>query len=222
MRGDDLRPANAAEGAYLGLRGEILSGALKPEERLTEVALADKLGLSRTPVREAVNRLLIEGFLTRSPGEGLRVATLRADEIDQIFHIRQMLESYGARRAAIHATPEQIRELHRLAQRITDLTPQGSETDFDDMSEANAAFHRTIMQAADSPRLGSMLSLAVNLGLVLRTYRMYSPEDMARQARHHHEIAEAIAARDPGWAEAAMITHVQAAAAVARARNATG
>jgi DNA-binding GntR family transcriptional regulator len=90
------------------------------------------------------------------------------------------------------------------------------------ISEANAAFHRLVMKAANSPRLGAMLSLAVNLGLVLRTYRMYSERDIIRQNRHHHDIAEAIAAREPDWAEAAMSAHVHAAAAIARqflARN---
>ena len=61
------------------------------------------------------------------------------------------------------------------------------------------------------------MSLAINLGLVLRTYRMYDDHDMIRQSRHHHDIAEAISARDPDWAEAAMSSHVLAAAAVARA-----
>lgn len=219
MRGEDDRPASAADSAYLRLRAEILSGDLAPDERLTEVALADRLGISRTPVREAVKRLLIEGFVTRAPGEGLRVTALRSDEVDQIFRIRLMLESYGARRAAEHASAAEIAELHRLADIITAHSPPASDEDHEVMSEANAAFHRTIMQAARSPRLGSMLSLAVNLGLVLRTYRMYSPHDMARQARHHHDIAEAISARDPDWAEAAMSAHVLAAAAIARRHN---
>ena len=185
--------------------------------RLTEVTLADRLNMSRTPVREAVKRLLIEGFLTRAPGEGLRVTGLEPDEVQQIFQIRLKLESYGARRAAEHATPAEQAELHRLAALMTAHTPPKTNQDFDTISRANAAFHRTIMLAAKSPRLGAMMSLAINLGLVLRTYRMYDDHDMIRQSRHHHDIAEAISARDPDWAEAAMSGHVLAAAAVARA-----
>jgi DNA-binding GntR family transcriptional regulator len=217
---EDGRPASAADSAYVTLRGDILSGDLPADERLTELGLAERLGLSRTPVREAIKRLLIEGFLTRSPGEGLRVTALQPDEVEQIFRIRLMLESYGARRAAEFATEAEIAELFRLAEEISARSPARTDADYDAMTEANAAFHRTIMQAARSPRLGSMLSLAVNLGLVLRTYRMYSAQDMTRQARHHHDIAEAIAARDPEWAEAAMSHHVLAAAAIARARGA--
>ncbi len=216
MRGEDDR-LNAADSAYHALRDDILSGVLKPDDRLTEVTLADRLNMSRTPVREAVKRLLIEGFLTRAPGEGLRVTGLEPDEVQQIFQIRLKLEGYGARRAAEHATPAEQAELHRLADVMTTYTPPKTDQDFEIISDANAAFHRTIMLAARSPRLGAMMSLAINLGLVLRTYRMYDDHDMIRQSRHHHDIAEAISARDPDWAEAAMSSHVLAAAAVARA-----
>ncbi len=216
MRGEDDR-LNAADSAYHALRDDILSGVLKPDDRLTEVTLANRLNMSRTPVREAVKRLLIEGFLTRAPGEGLRVTGLEPDEVQQIFQIRLKLESYGARRAAEHATPAEQAELHRLAKVMTAHTPPKTDQDFEIISDANAAFHRTIMLAARSPRLGAMMSLAINLGLVLRTYRMYDDHDMIRQSRHHHDIAEAISARDPDWAEAAMSSHVLAAAAVARA-----
>jgi DNA-binding GntR family transcriptional regulator len=218
MRGDDDRPANAAEGAYLAIRDDILSGALQPDERLTEVTLAERLGISRTPVREAVKRLLFEGFLTRAPGEGLRVTGLNPDEVQQIFRIRTMLEGYGARRAAELATPDQIAELQRLAQVISDLTPACDEATEETISRANADFHRIIMQAAQSPRLSAVLSLAVNLGLVLRTYRMFTEGELIRQARHHHEIVQAIAARDPDWADAAMSAHILAAASVTRGR----
>lgn len=216
---NDGRSISAGDSAYLTLRADILSGDLPADERLTEMGLADRLGLSRTPVREAVKRLLIEGFLTRAPGEGLRVTALHADEVDQIFRIRLMLESYGARRAAEFASDAEITELFRLADAISARVPARTEADYDAMTEANTAFHRTITQAARSPRLSSMLSLAVNLGLVLRTYQMYSAQDMFRQARHHHDIAQAIATRDPEWAEAAMSHHVLAAAAIARARR---
>jgi DNA-binding GntR family transcriptional regulator len=216
---EDGRPVSAADSAYHTLRADILSGALAADERLTELGLADRLGLSRTPVREAVKRLLIEGFLTRSPGDGLRVTGLAADEVEQIFRIRLMLESYGARRAAQYATEEEIARLFRLAEEISARTPPKSEDDYDAITAANTAFHRTIVQAARSQRLGSMLTLAVNMGLVVRTYRMYSEHDMLRQAAHHHDIAEAIAARDPEWAEAAMSNHVIAAASTARGKS---
>ncbi|MFN6979851.1 MAG: GntR family transcriptional regulator, partial [Gemmobacter sp.] len=198
MRGeDDARAPSAAEHAYAVLRSDILSAALPGEGKLTETALAARLGISRTPVREAVKRLIIEGFLTREPGQGLRVAVMSPDEVQQVFATRLMLESYAARRAAEFATPEEAAELGRLAAAMTDRTPPRGPADLAALTEANAAFHRLVMTASRSPRLGAMLSLAVNLGLVLRTYQLYSDRDMIRQARHHHDIAEAIAAREP-------------------------
>jgi DNA-binding GntR family transcriptional regulator len=220
--GPDDRPANVADAAYRALRDDILSGALPADARLTEMTLADRLGISRTPVREAVKRLILEGFLSREPGQGLRVTTLEPDEVQQIFRIRLMLESYAARRAAQFARPEEVAELQALADLMSAHTPPRSDADYATISEANAEFHRQVMLAARSPRLGAMLSLAVNLGLVLRTYRMYSERDLIRQSRHHHDIAEAIAAREPDWAEAAMTAHIEAAAAVARRSAAAG
>ena len=210
------RPASVADLAYRTLRDDILAGRIGPADRLTEVTVAERLGISRTPVREAVKRLIIEGFLIREKGQGLRITTLDPDEVQQIFRIRLMLEGYAARRAAERASPQEAAELQRLADLMSARTPPWSEADYAAISEANEAFHRLVMQSARSPRLGAMLSLAVNLGLVLRTWRMYSERDMTRQLRHHHDIAEAIAAREPDWAEAAMSAHVEAAAAVAR------
>ena len=214
------RPASAADQAYRSLRDAILSGGLQLDARLTELSIAESLGISRTPVREAIKRLILEGFLSRERGQGLRVTTLDPDEVQQIFRIRLMLESYAARRAAERATPEEAAELKRLAEVMSAHSPARSEADYVVVSEANAAFHRLVMTSARAPRLGAMLALAVNLGLVLRTYRMYSHQDMLRQSRHHHEIAEAIAARAPDWAETAMALHLEAAAAVAVRRSA--
>ena len=218
-RAPEDRPGSAADQAYLSLREDILSGALPIEARLAETALAERLGISRTPVREAVNRLILEGFLSRAPGQGLRVTVLDPDEVQQIFRIRLMLESYAARRAALRASPAEAAELQRLAALMSAHAPPATEADHAAISEANAAFHRLVMSSARSPRLGAMLSLAINLGLVMRTWRMYAPRDLERQLRHHHDIADAIAGRAPDWAEAAMTLHLQAAAAVARRQS---
>lgn len=216
MRDPSVRPGTVADQAYLALCTEILAGRMSPDARLTEMMIAERLGISRTPVREAVRRLIIEGFLTRDRREGLRVTTLNPDEVQQIFNIRRMLEGYAARRAAEFITPGEAAELTRLAEVMAAHSAPRSDADFITLSHANTAFHRLVLQAARSPRVAALVSLAVNLGLVLRTYRLYSERDLIRQSRHHHDIAEAIAAREPDWAEAAMAAHLQAAAAVAR------
>jgi DNA-binding GntR family transcriptional regulator len=207
----------AAEQAYHAIRDSIFSGQLNENDRVTELELADTLGMSRTPVREAVKRLLLEGLLTRDAGPGLRVVALQDDDVQQIFEIRLMLESYAARRAAKYATPEEATEMRALAQRMADRVPPRTEEDFRALSDANEAFHGLVLQAARSPRLKAMLSVVVHLALVARTFRMYREADMQRSARHHIEIAEAITARSPEWAAMAMSIHLQAAADIARA-----
>lgn len=205
----------AAELAYRTIRANIVSGALAEGERLTEERLSQELGLSRTPVREAIRQLILEGFVERQSGYTTRVARFPADEMEQVFHIRQMLESYAAERAARLATPEDIAELQRLSGEIARNTPPHSAEAFQRISEANEAFHRKIVEAARSQRLTALMSMAFDVGMVVRTYRRYSEEELIRSARHHQEISEAIAARAPDWAAAAMRSHIRAAEAAA-------
>jgi len=213
---DAERRESAADIAYGAIRQEILGGALAEGERLTETALAARFGISRTPVREALNRLAIEGFVTREPGHAARVAAFPEDEVEQVFQIRVMLESYAARRAAQFATDDDIAELRALADAMAARTPPRDDDDFAVLSSCNERFHSGIMRAARAHRLAGILSVTVQVALVQRTYRMFSERDLIRSSRHHLELVEAIAARAPEWAGAVMASHLLAAAAAAR------
>ncbi len=208
------KPA-AAEYAYDIIRARILSGDLVPGERLTEQALASELDISRTPVRDAFGRLTHEGFVERGQGYSTRVASFPEDELEQIFEIRRRLESYAAARAAQFATADEIAKLQELSDRMVAHIPPQTPEDYRIISTVNAEFHRVIAQAARSPRLMAVLSLAVDVGMVARTYYSYGAADLVRSARHHQEITDAIAARAPEWAENVMSSHVLAAAASA-------
>ncbi|WP_078601593.1 GntR family transcriptional regulator [Thioclava sp. DLFJ4-1] len=212
----------AAEQAYLAIRKRIFSGHYAENERVTEAEIAQSLQMSRTPIREAVKRLLLEGLLTREAGPGLRVVGLGPDEIEQIFQIRLLLESYAAKRAAGFADEAQCTELQRLAKRMANHVPPRSEDDFREITEANREFHQLILVASRSPRLEAMLSLVVNLALVARTFHSYDEAAIQRSAAHHQEIADAICSGDPNWAETAMQTHLHAAATTARKGFAAG
>jgi DNA-binding GntR family transcriptional regulator len=201
----------AAEHAYRSLRSAIISGELKEGERLIEEKVSADLGLSRTPVREAIRRLTLEGFIERHGGYNTRVASFPEDEVEQTFHIRQMLESYAAERAARLATDEEIAQLRALSDQISRHTPPQTGEDYQKISEANEAFHRRIVDIAKSPRLSAMMSMAFDVGMVVRTYRRYTEEELVRSANHHQEITAAIAAHSPDWAGAAMRTHIRAA-----------
>ncbi|MFT6642217.1 MAG: DNA-binding GntR family transcriptional regulator, partial [Flavobacteriaceae bacterium] len=88
----------ASEQAYNQIRQDIISGVLEEHERLTEQALAERIGLSRTPVREAIKRLIHEGFIENESGYSTRVASFSVDEAEQVFQLRTMLEGYAIRR----------------------------------------------------------------------------------------------------------------------------
>lgn len=212
----------AAEAAYRAIRADIVAGALPPEARLTEAALAETLGLSRTPVREAISRLIHEGFVERKAGYDTRVASFPADQIEEIFQIRRELERLAARRAARHRTEDQVAALKTGAALMTRLTPPRLDDDYQRISEANEAFHRTIVEAARAPRLTALLAMAVDVGLVALTYRVFSEADLIRSARHHEELATAVAARDEDWADAVMSAHILNARNAARMAKTPG
>lgn len=203
----------ASELAYNQIRQDIISGVLEEHERLTEQALAERIGLSRTPVREAIKRLIHEGFIENESGYSTRVASFSVDQAEQIFQLRIMLEGYAIRRAVSFATKEQISTLRTLATRMSQLIPPSTARDYDDIARANEQFHRTIAEAANSARLTALISVAVDVGLVARTYRSYSEAALLRSCQHHHEMVDAIEAGSPDWAESVMTSHLLAAQA---------
>lgn len=209
-----MRPAPeripAAEHAYKAIRDRIVSGRLVEGERLTEQRLSDDLCISRTPVRAAISRLILEGFLERQSGYTTRVAHFPKDEVAQIFEIRRLLETYSARRAALYATPEEVDGLRATVAEMRANTPPALDAHYTALTEANEQFHRKIVTAARSPRLTALMMNAIDVGMVVRTYRIYSDRDLARSLNHHEELIEAIAARAPDWAEAVMSAHLLA------------
>jgi DNA-binding GntR family transcriptional regulator len=204
---------NAAEAAYRTIRAQIVSGELAEGERLTEKRLSKDLSLSRTPIREAIGRLILEGFVERQSGYTTRVARFPADEITQIFDIRCLLEAYSASRAAKHATAEDIADMRTVYATMKDHTPPRNEESYQVLTEANEAFHRIIVRAARSPRLTALMTMAFDVGMVVRTYRIYTDADLMRSLQHHAELIDAIEARAPDWAENVMRAHLLAGAA---------
>lgn len=216
---EEMPAQKAAEQAFQQLREDILASRFGPNERLTEAQLSERLNLSRTPIREAIRRLMAEGLLSRKKGEGLRVVEMGPEEANQIFQIRLLLETYAARNAALSATPDQIEEMRYLADMIAAHTPPRSAADMDLVSRSNSQFHRLIMTAARTPRIADILSSAIDIGLVMRTFHKYSERDLMRSARHHQELVDAIEARAPEWAAAVMTSHLHAAAVTLRDNN---
>jgi len=209
----------AAEQAYVAIRRAIVTGDLAEGERLIEQRLAADLALSRTPVREAISRLILEGFVEKQQGYTTRVAAFPTDEIEQIFEIRRLLEGYAARRAATYATEEHVAALSETCAEISRHTRPKSQLDYEVIARANDRFHRTIVEAARAPRLSALISIAVDAAMVARTYYLYSEEDLKCSLRHHVELTDAIAAGAETWAESVMSSPIMAVASAALARK---
>ena len=202
----------AHENAVEGVRGLILRGEYAPGARLGEVELADALGVSRTPVREALRQLAAEGLVELVPNKGARVVAWTADELEQVFELRAQVEGFAAHQAALRATDDDIERLAELAEAHARATAARNR-DLERVYELNAAFHGGIAAAAGGASLQGVLGSLVHTVVLHRTLHTFDDAAMERSSRHHLEIVEAVRARDGVWAESVMRAHLLAARA---------
>jgi DNA-binding GntR family transcriptional regulator len=198
------KPAPLSSRAYELLRESILDGELQPGEALFEIHLADKLGMSRTPVREALQSLVREGYLEELPGRGYVVPRRSPDDLREFFELREVLEAAAARYAALRARPEEIAELQALCDQYE------GEAALERWNRIGAAFHGLIIQAARNIRLAKLLgSLTVQIDLSRRSVLQAGPAWRQTAVRDHRAICAAITARDGDAAHAAAAAHVR-------------
>ncbi|WP_306031431.1 MULTISPECIES: GntR family transcriptional regulator [unclassified Stappia] len=185
------------------LRRMIVSGELPAGTRLQEKAFADRLGVSRTPVREAIARLVSEGLVTRSQGGVPVVNQISISEIIEILHIRRLLECESARQAAtVHA---QVEPLLSLRARTEALLAGGMTTPAEH-ADLDEEFHTTIARVSGSRLLAELVH---NLKLKTRIFdKGFIPERFEPGLKEHLDILDAILARDSTRAETAMRRHL--------------
>jgi DNA-binding GntR family transcriptional regulator len=206
--------AQATERAYRDIRAGILGGRHEPGSRLREEELARRIGVSRTPVREALRRLTADGLVEVSANRGAQVVSYSEDDLAEIFDLRALLESHAHARAAELIEDSAIAHLSELADAMEELGTSEDPAARERIAERNREFHGTIIQASGSPRLIALLQQVIQVPLVHRTFHRYTPEALARSFHHHREIVAALAARDGAWAGAVMRSHVHAARVV--------
>lgn len=195
-----LRDVVAAE-----LRRLILDGSLQPGERLVEDRLAQQLGVSRNPIREAMRVLEAEGFLDVLSRRGAFVAKLSARQADDLFHVRLALEPLGARLAAAAEEPKS--DLLARAWAILDLvTESGPTVDRDTLATLHTELHSLIFEMTRNDYLIAMAIPMVKRGqwLLRQNSQLQSPPAWSE----HHGLIAAIEAGDPDLAEAAARHHV--------------
>lgn len=215
----------ATDRAYTQIRSGLLGGVFAPGERLREEDLAQRTGVSRTPVREALRRLALEGFVDLQPGRGVQVVSWSDQDLDEIFSVRALLEGYGAAQAAQRATAEHVEALTVLCDRMDAVAETTYEADLDDegpidddlraayqeIAELNNEFHQTVLTAAGNAHLRSLMGGLISMPLVQRTFMRYSGERLARSMSHHRELVDAFRAGDASWASSVMTAHVRSA-----------
>ncbi len=195
-------------------RGEILrrliDGRLRPGERIAEQRLADDLGLSRTPVREALAVLQAQGHVHRTSG-AWTAANYSPEEVDQAFDVRAELEGLAAYRAAERADRADVERLRRAygamqdAYRSSDADPLAYAQA---MTAHNRRFHDAVLQASRNRRLATAMGTVVVAPLVLSAFAWYTPEERLRSDHAHGAIADAIAVRDARRAQRLMTEHI--------------
>ncbi len=191
--------------AYDLVLESIDKGEYRPGDRLVEAELAERFGVSRTPIREAFQRLETQGILARD-GRSLVVASLNHDQVGELYVLRAELEALAARLAAQHAEPEEIKVLFDMIEADRGLIDRP-----DEMSRANKRFHRQLHLASHNRYLIQQLEL-VHRSMALMSFTTFSAKGRGKLAiGEHTAIVEGIAARDGAAADAAIRAHISAA-----------
>jgi DNA-binding GntR family transcriptional regulator len=217
----DERPADdaslsAADRAYHWMRDAILSGHLAAGSSLNERELAEKIGVSRTPVREALRRLEQQGMAKSRHNAASTVVTWTRHDIHEVFQIRATLEGLVASIAATRATPEQTAELAGLCDAMEGAFADHSVERTERLNQASAGnerFHKILLGAIESERLGVLLSYLSNTPFSFRSYRWFSDAEVLRSMAHHRDIVGALRSQDADWAASSMRAHIMASRA---------
>lgn len=201
-----------AESVVDGLRTAILAGQFHPGERLHEVKLTTLLGVSRTPVRAALQKLASEGLLDYTPNRGYSLRAFSLSEVINAYEVRAVLEGLAARLSAERGLSESGRDIIGQALRDgDDLLRHGHLLDEHraEYGRINAAIHETIHAAAGSRLLSDMVYLCQQVPVSSpRNVVAFEERDVRRRHDDHHRIFEAIVSRDPWRAEMLMRDHV--------------
>lgn len=207
------------EVVYRSIRRAIISGQLPQGASISETQIAQSLGVSKTPVREALRRLGQEGLLVGLPHRGGKVAFLSVADVEEIYEMRALLEGLAAQRAAERATGDDAESLTALMARLSDATERA---DTGVLRQLGAEFHSLVWQIARAKYLARGLKQLYDYIEMYRSAILDRPAGLEATHEHHVAIAGAILARDPDRAARAMRTHIRASLESVKARGVTG
>jgi DNA-binding GntR family transcriptional regulator len=200
--------SDAVEIAYQAIRRAIIEGTYPAGARLPEEELSERIGVSRTPIRQALRQLEHQGHVELRPRRGAWVSSWTAEDIAEVYGVRAQLESYGAQIAAQKIGGLELRRLEECCLRMEALEDARQPGYLDELGELNNEFHSSLLQATGNRRLMVSLASIVETPLILRVYHSYGERRRYEALRHHREILAAVSARDGEWAAATMRVHI--------------
>lgn len=180
------------------IRDAIITGALKPGEKVAEPELAERFGISRTPIREAFRQLESEGYLTVIPRKGAVVTSFSPRDVEEFYAIKSILEGYAARRACEKLSQKDIDRLRHINERLRQMADHGDVKQF---FRVHDDFHEIFLKASDNEKLYEMVKSLVSKFQRLRYASLSLPGRMQISVREHDKIIDAFTKRDPDMAE---------------------
>ena len=201
-----IRDMSQGQDAYQRLIGQIRAGSLRPGDRLTESDIAARLGISRTPVREAIRALEADGLVVHVARVGASIRRLAYPEVAELYEMRTVLEGTAARLAARTASEVELAELTAISQDMA-----RAQADEPHLYDLNRNFHHTLLNAARNRFLSEAVAGLEKTLLILGPSTMADSTRAAQAQAEHEAILAALLARDAQAAEALMRNHIQGA-----------
>lgn len=207
-----LRKRSLTDEVYEYLSGKIIAGDYSSGDWLRQEDISTQLGVSQTPVREALDRLVASGLAERVPYRGVRVPVLNSKEIVDAFILRLTLETTSARLAAEIIQPQQIHHLSSLVEKTAKLV---TLDDLSNLRQVNKEFHSSLVEAAGNSLLNKLYEITTNAfpDWMLYEYMFRHPEllqaSLEREYLEHQAIVEALATKDPERSAFQVATHIK-------------
>ena len=213
-----IRIASLHEEVASRVRTLIFERRLEPGQRIDEQALAQEWGISRTPVREALKVLAVEGLVTLQPRRGCVVTEVSEDDAGRLFPVMALLEGRCAYEAALHATDDELKELQRLHR---DLERYARAHDADGYYRANHVFHTRVQAVARNPWLSRATDQLRVFMRLLRGRQLAYPGRIDASIAEHRALIDALCARDAARSQSLMHDHLMEQLAALKALRAS-
>lgn len=202
--------STASEIAYREVRGDILGAVFPPGHQLKEVVLAERFGVSRTPVRQALRALADDGLVTVRPNGRTYVSEVNRAQFEETFDVVVMLESHSAGLAARHISDADIARLEAIEQDRAQVSSTDRKADHRVFIDLNSEFHRIIHRASNNEKVMDLVMRVVDFPNNIYTMfgqinSSHNPKSLAQ----HQQIIEALKARDREWTTLEMRAHAE-------------